>query len=127
MSGMERFYIGDVVNEGIIFPLVTPSNEKTEHWLKVLSRFSDSYKQTEAKHAWADIISEVKLDDLTGRQTKDALKERRLHKAAALVADWSFDEKCTEENKIAFFEKAPQILEMVEYVANRLDFFVKKK
>lgn len=124
---MQEFFIKDQANEGIKLPLQHPDGTVTQHWIQVLSRFSDAAKKAEAEYSWNDLVSEMRLDDIRGEKTKAFIHSRRLGRAAALIKDWSFPEPCTEQARMDFLDKAPQILEMVEVVGSRLDLFIKKK
>ncbi len=127
---MEEFFTKDKANEGKVLPLYNPeTGEKSQHWLKVLGVDSDAYfkAETAMQRAMPGIQAEAKgLDGAEAQLTfvADKQKEWKRKIVAAVIADWSFDKPCNEEEKIDFLTKAPQIVTAVDgFISDRRLFF----
>lgn len=136
---MDEFFTRDKANEGVVLPLFRPDDgTKTEHWLKILGVDSDAYfkAETAMRRAMPGIEAEAKSlkgneEQLTFIAEKQAEWQRKV--LAAVIVDWSFDKEgvpekdrkeCTEENKVEFLTKAPQIAKAVDtFVSDRRLFF----
>lgn len=122
-QSMDAFFTTDKAEEGIKIPLVTPEGTPTDHWIRIRGVDSEHFREAEArcKRKLVEYLTNEKLKDKQ-KEEKRITEERVL--TAALVKEWSFDEECTHTNVVKFFNKAPQIQEMVNKVsANRTFFF----
>ena len=52
-------------------------------------------------------------------------EEGRLKLQAALIVDWSFEEPCTEDNKLELLREAPYIAKQVDEFAGKRSNFIK--
>lgn len=120
---LQDFFTRKTANEGKKVPLLAPDGSETEHWLLVRGMDSDEFRKAEAKGRRRAIeVAETK----DAEKIVAALEETRLETVAALVADWSFSEKCTRENVVNAFREAPQIMDAVNrFAGNRTNFFSK--
>lgn len=119
---MKEFHTRERANEGLRLPLYRPDGTKSRHWLQVRGTDSDAFRlaETRAKRRVPDIAANPETRD-------EAMRELELGCIAALIADWSFDEKLTDDAAIKFLREAPQIADQVnEVAAQRARFFAKK-
>lgn len=130
MNEMEEFFTRDNANEGTKIDLFRPDGTKSDHWLVILGTDSDAYHLTNAKarRALSTIEIEARLiEDLAQRE--DFLlgkqKEWEVKIIASLLKSWSFEKEPTEENKIDFLTKAPQIREQINRLSTRRQLFIK--
>ena len=125
MSDMDQFFTDDKASEGKKIPLVTPSGEKTEHWLKVRSIDSEEYRLAKSASMRVAIgLNESNESESAKRKKRD---KAVLSMIASLIAGWSFEKECTTKNVIELLRKAPQIREEVEaFASNRKEYYAKK-
>ena len=122
--GMDEFFTREIANEGRRVDLVHPDGTPSEHWLQIRGMDADAFKiaETGAKREAVEISQ---IDDDKKRAV--AIADVELKTIAALIADWSFDQKCTSKEVVKFLREAPQIAEMVNrYAARRSLFFGKE-
>lgn len=118
---MQEFFTRKAANEGKKVPLYLPNGEKSDHWLIVRGVDSDEFKLAESK-AKRNAINLAQIEDENERI--EAVRTTELESIAALIANWSFNQKCTPDNVVKFLREAPQIADMVNrYAANRKGFF----
>lgn len=117
MSNMDRYRTREKANIARRVPLYDPATgEATEDWLDVRSSMSDAFKRARAEALQA--ASDIAMDpDVAGREEALARVQSRMH--AALVADWSFDVPCTEENVAEFLHDSPHVTSLVVGIADR--------
>jgi len=119
---MDQFKTREKASEGVKIPLLTPDGKKTDHWLLVRSSWSDEY-QAAKNQLFRDATSHGKQIADAPESEKERLSAeldrlRRAKSGAALIVEWSFDGmECSEQAKIDFLIEAPQILAMVEHIA----------
>tara|TARA_R110000765_G_scaffold44477_3_gene92167 strand:- start:398 stop:820 length:423 start_codon:yes stop_codon:yes gene_type:complete len=119
---MDQFKTRDKANEGVRIPLSKPGGAPTEHWLIVRSAWSDEF-QFARNAMFRDAVEESKAVSCApeaeqGKLRREFDRKRRAKAVAALIAEWSFDEtECSEQSKIDFLLDAPQVLAMVEHIA----------
>ena len=121
---MKEFYTRQKANEGNRIPLYHPDGTASEHWMLIRGIDSDTFRKTEvlAKRRAME-IAQIKSEEARNK----AVHEEELRCIASLVADWSFEDECTEINVVNFLREAPQIADMVNrYAARRTEFFAKK-
>ncbi|CAM0070117.1 Tail assembly chaperone [Vibrio phage K251 g3] len=118
---MQEFFTRQKANEGKKIPLYLPDGKPSDHWLVVRGVDSDHFKQAETRGK-RQAITIAKIEGADERA--QAIRDTELTCIAALVADWSFDQECTEPNVVNFLREAPQIADMVNQVAaKRASFF----
>jgi len=126
---MEQFYTRDKANEGVTLPLSLPNGDMTEESLTILGIDSDDFKRAnteEQRKISTTLEIAAKIDDDEERLAFVTKREAdsKLIILAALIKAWSFEEECTEENKINFLRNAPQIADAINsYAADRKRFF----
>jgi hypothetical protein len=111
---IEQFFIREKANEGKKLPLFTPDGKATEHWLVILSQWSDAFlsRRDAAMRAAAKEIAGL---DEAARKVR--AESELLQLKAALVSAWSFDLPCTGENVVNLLKNAPQIAERIDQLA----------
>jgi hypothetical protein len=121
---MEEFYTRNKANEGVILPLTFPNGEASDHWLRVRGVDSDQFRQAESDSN----RKAVELALIEDKEERDKeVRTVELFCIASLVADWSFDKECIDENVVDFLREAPQISDAVNrFAARRSEFFRKK-
>jgi hypothetical protein len=67
----------------------------------------------------------AQMDDADAREM--AFNERKVVMVSALVADWSFEQKCTVKNVQDFLRSAPQFLDQLDrFASDRALFFANR-
>ena len=121
---MKEFYTRQVANEGVKLPLYLPDGKASEHWITVRGIDSDHFRTAEsvAKRKAVE-IAQLQTD----QERAEAVREAELLCISALVAGWSFEEPCDEDNVVNLLREAPQIADMINrFSARRAEFFTKK-
>lgn len=120
---MQQFFTREKANDGAKMPLQLPDGTETKYWLLVRGIDSDAFRK-------ANAAANQRLLHITEEEEKDpgkveAIKEEcKLSLIVALIAGWSFDMPCTEENVASFLKEAPYIRDGVDrFAANRKLFF----
>lgn len=120
-ASMEMFFTRGNANKGIKLPLYAPDGTKTDHWVRILGIDSDVYRSVEHEERRKALTLRGKSPE----EISQAMEESSDRILSALVVGWSFDEPCTEENKIRFLREAPQIAEQInKFSGDRRLFFV---
>lgn len=106
--------------------MVTPDGEETEHYLIVRGIDSDEFQRADAK-ARSAMLEQMRRNKEKGIATTDGnLEDHKLTIVSSLIAEWSFNEPCTEPNIRKFLTEAPQIREEVDrFAVDRRRFFKK--
>ncbi len=121
MSDMDQFKTREAANEGQIMYLADPATgEKTEHWMRVLSQWSDAFQEAKAEAQREAYKRSLGLSD------EEAVRIKQDQLTAALVAEWSFDQPCTLDNVAAFLREAPQIRDQVDLIGSQDSRFFSK-
>lgn len=123
MPSMTDYFTREAANAGIKCPLTLPDGTDTGDWLHILGVDSDYFRK---KEAWAQrrLMQHATIEDDDKRA--EAVENDRLVVLASLVSSWSFDEECTEANKVKLFKEAPKLAELVDLkAAQRAAFFIK--
>lgn len=120
MTGMTEFYTSQSAEDGVTIPLYKPDGSKSDHSIKIRGVDSEVFRiaETLAKRKAVDI---GRLTDENERAA--AALNARIELAASLVIGWTFDEKCTHQNVVRFFQNAPQIVDMVDRIAGDRSLF----
>lgn len=124
MTQMSDFYTRDKANEGIKLPLSKPDGTKTDHYVHILGRDSDAFREADAE-AKRNALKIAQIDDET--ELKKSAEEAKLSLIAKLVIGWSFEEELTFENIKTFLKEAPQIADKIDQVAGMRALFFKEK
>lgn len=120
----ESFFTKELSEEGVKVPLALPDGSRTDHWMVLLSTDSDAFKRG------CVAVNQRFLKDAGKEQSaaeKLADKEKRnMLYLSLLIKEWSFDEPCTEANKVRVLSNAPALADMVDRFANQRANFFKK-
>ena len=118
---MKEFYTRKKSNEGVKLPLVFPDGSPSKHWLLVRSIQSDAFREIVAEDSRRQILNssvEKDEDKVTPATHTELL--------CTLIAGWSFEQECTDENKHKFLTEAPQVADEIDkFAANKKRFFSK--
>lgn len=114
INNQSAFFTRTAANKGVKVPLHTPDNKPTEHWLLVRGVNSDQFRN--AKISQAREMARISVIKDKGERENE-LAKAHCGIVASLIADWSFDEECNEENVVAFLLEAPQLCDKVDIVA----------
>jgi len=121
MTDMDQFKTREKANEGEVVYLADPATgEKTEHWIRVFSQWSDSFQAAKAEAQREAYKRSLGLSD------EEAVRIKQDQLTAALVADWSFEQECTMDNVVAFLQEAPQIRDQVDLIGSQDSRFFSK-
>lgn len=88
------------------YPLVFPGQGDTGHWLKIRNRHSEEFRQADLK-AQRQISALVVANGSFEKIDKDMLDDINMRAFCKLVASWSFEEECNEDNLMEFFNNNP--------------------
>lgn len=114
-SRMGMFKTRNRVQKPVRQFLINPeTGELTSEYLDIRSSLSDEF--TAARDRSMQEVGEI--DEKDPEKRKAAVKEIQLRMSASLVAGWSFDEPCTEENVVGLLREAPQVRNLVNAVAD---------
>lgn len=122
MASFGKHKVRERANEGNKVPLIDIDGTDSGDWLVIRSRLSDSFRKAREK-ALRVVAKAAKISEEAGYVAKD---EQELICVAHLIADWSFDEPCTLENRIQFLNDAPHIRDKVDVYAGRDENFFTK-
>ena len=112
MSSMVSYMLDrDRLQEGIRLPLHDPQGQLTDDWIQVRSMHS---KEFEA------VMEEAEEKLRKGSANQETLT---LTAQVALVAGWSFDEKCNKSNIRKFLVSAPHIAKRIDRAAGNNALF----
>lgn len=120
---MNAFFTRQASNEGIIVPLVTPTGEATEHWIRMRGVDSDVFRDVEVSSRRGLIAIAQKPPE----ERKEAIEAEKIKLIACLVIAWSFEQECTLENVCAFLKEAPQIADEIDRIASKRALFFAKR
>ncbi|WP_162207444.1 hypothetical protein, partial [Dyella japonica] len=87
-------------------PLVFLGQGDTGHWLKIRNRHSEEFRQADLK-AQRQISALVVANGSFEKIDKDMLDDINMRAFCKLVASWSFEEECNEDNLMEFFNNNP--------------------
>ena len=121
---MKEFFTRQGANEGIRLDLFLLDGTKSEHFMQIRGMDSDEFHIAEMKaKRTAHRLAEIDSDTERAMAVMDAENEC----IAALIADWSFPQECTQKNKVDFLREAPQIAAEINKLAAKRSVFFKKK
>lgn len=118
---MKHYHTRERAATAIRVPLRDPATgAPTEDWIEVRSSLSDQF--IEARDA--SLQAAPRIGALPPEEKKEAIKEQQLKLKSSLVAGWSFEEECNEDNVVEFLRNAPQVQSVVVNVADsNVSFF----
>ncbi len=121
-NSMSSFFTRGNANLGIDLPLYLPDGTKSEHSIHILGTDSDLFRQKEMDEKRRAVTDSRGKEPVEMEQLR---KEAQLRLLSCLITSWTFEEECTEENKINFLREAPQVAEAINtHAADRALFFV---
>ena len=132
MKDLEGFATAKLSEEGVKIPLTDVEGNETEHWIKIKSTDSVSFKKAQSKfrkklleiHELAEadenLDSVIEADKIT------------LALLASVVVSWSFKNddgtpyKCTNSNIIKVLKDAPILAQEIDVASARRKNFIKR-
>jgi hypothetical protein len=118
---MEQFFTRDKANEGKKLSLVLPDGKPSDEWIVIRSLDSDAYQKASLKRQ--RLALKTAESDLTDEELDALSMQAGLDVLVSLVADWSFDDPCNEENVRKLLINAPQIKDAIDVAAHKRAFF----
>lgn len=103
-----------------------PGVGETGHYLMIRSRYSEQYRNAEAKATRQ--VRALSLAKGEGVQLdEEVLKGIQDIAFASLVESWSFEEECNTTNVVEFFEANPHMYDIVNVTAAQDELFFAKR
>lgn len=125
----EDFYSRAKANEGEKLPLSLPDGTPTQEFIIVRGVDSDEFLAAEQKGNY-NLLMQMQRErqqqeiDKDFKPDQEFRKENKIALIASLVAGWSFDMECTDENVRQLFREAPSLMAEVDRLAaDRKRFF----
>lgn len=116
------FFTVPGASAGRKFPLRLPDGTATDHYLIVLGVDAPAVRKAMIELA-RTVRDEIK-DDSTDEHKVEVRDRANLHAQAALVADWSFPQECTQEAVLDLLSNNPGLAREVDQLAgDRIRFF----
>jgi hypothetical protein len=119
------FYVKEKAEQGRRVSLSNPDGTSSSHWMVIRSVFSGHYEEA-ARQAIRSAAGEVMEIAASGsaadarRSAKLLARRRKARLVAALIADWSLTEECSEQEKTDFLIKAPRLRRQIEKVSESI-------
>jgi hypothetical protein len=129
MASFKQLTTRALHNEGAVLNVVGPDGKATGETIRVRGVDSDEFRRVDSasRRDMIRFLSE-KGDADKARDSDEFNKfteEGRLKLQAALIVDWSFEEPCTEDNKLELLREAPYIAKQVDEFAGKRSNFIK--
>ena len=118
---MQEFFTKEANSTPQKLPLKLKSGEATEHYIMLIGTESDAFRLAQSK-----ALREGAIKATAGEYDDKTAKELDLNLVASLIDSWSFDEECTQENKVNFLDNAPYIRDAINSFSAEQDNFLKK-
>lgn len=99
-------------NNTIPVPFTYPGEKDTGEVLHLRSRHSDEYRNADMQ-AQRQISSLIAAAGSLEKADRELMEDIQMRAFCKLVAGWSFEEECNEENLMEFFEANPQAYDIV--------------
>lgn len=121
----QDFYVKKKAEQGRRVDLSSPEGTPSGHWMVIRSVLSSQYEQT-FKQISHDALNEVMQIAMAGDKSavaqlsKTLGRNRKARLVASLIADWSFDAECSEQEKIKFLISAPRLRRQIERVSESI-------
>lgn len=129
--GMAAFNVVEMSNEGVKLFLHLPDGTKTDEFIVVRGADSKIFRTHQARANREKVKATQKHNLLKKSEQDPAVLDKQLvaigrRLVATLVADWSFEAECTEENVAKFLADAPQVQDQIDiFAGDRSNFFTK--
>lgn len=108
-----------------VMPISYPGIGLTEDTLTIRSRYAKEFRAADAKASRQ--LSSMAMAAKGKPLDSDIIKDIEDRAFAALVADWSFDEECNEDNVVEFLRDNPNIFDEINSKAAQDSLFLKSK
>lgn len=128
---MTAFHSRSKANEGAKQFLSFPDGTLSDEFVVIRGMDSDAFRTAQDASNFDLMIQINKEKELRlagkGEGLDKAFRaENKLKLIASLVADWSFDSECNEENVVEFLREAPHICDSIDrFASDRKRFFNK--
>ena len=118
---MKEFFTKEANSTPQKLPLKLKSGEATEHYLMLIGTESDCFRSAQSK-----ALRDGAIKATAGEYDEKTAKDLDLNLVASLIDSWSFDEECSQENKVKFLDNAPYIRDAINVFSSDQDNFLKK-
>ncbi len=118
---MQEFFTKEANSTPQKLPLKLKTGEPTEHYLMLVGVESDVFRIAQSK-----ALREGAIRATAGEYDDKTAKDLDLNLVASLIDSWSFEQDCTQENKVKFLDNAPYVRDAVNSFSAEQDNFLKK-
>ena len=131
MKDLDAFATGQLGEEGVKLPLKDVEGNETEHWIKIKSTDSISFKKAQSKFRKKLVSIHEEGGDSETIQAMEATEKYSNELLASLVVDWSFHEDdgskypCTKSNILKVFKDAPMLAQEIDVASAKRKNFIK--
>lgn len=121
----QDFYTREPASAGRRVDLMHADGSPSGEWMQIRSVLSDEYESAaRALPAMAikDLVSVAKASHPADakRLHKKLRREQKARLVGSLIAAWSFDLDCTEEEKIKLLVSAPRLRRQIELISESI-------
>lgn len=120
-----QFYVKSRAEQGRRVSLFNSDGTPSGQWMVIRSVHSSQYEEAIRKvsrDAVTDVIQIAKAggEQEAARAARRLARARRAKLVAALIAEWSFEQECSEQEKTDFLIKAPRLRRQIEKVSESI-------
>ena len=121
----QDFYVRQRAEEGRRVDLSNPDGTPSGHWMVVRSVLSSQYEEAFkqiSRAALGEVMQIASAGDKAAiaLMTKTLRRNRKARLVASLIADWSFDCDCSEQEKTRLLVSAPRLRRQIEKVSESI-------
>jgi len=121
----QDFYVIQRAEEGRRVDLSNPDGTPSGHWMVVRSVLSSQYEEAFkqiSRTALGEVMQIASAGDKAAiaLMTKMLRRNRRARLVASLIADWSFDCDCSEQEKTRLLVSAPRLRRQIERISETI-------
>jgi len=134
MSNIKDFFTKPAAEAGCKLPVKAPDGSDTGDWVEIVGTESDQFRQAKIvaeREAFAETVrfkaSERGGENPCKHDSDGVLRDINTRLIASTIVSWSFDDDCTDDNKIALLDNAEYIRDLVNTSAADNGTFFKKK
>ncbi|MGV8864107.1 MAG: hypothetical protein ACOH2T_23425 [Pseudomonas sp.] len=121
----QDFYVKQKAEEGRRVDLSNPDGTPSGHWMVVRSVLSSQYEEAFKQISRAALDDVMRIASAGDRaavtlMTKTLGRSRKARLVASLIADWSLDCDCSEQEKTRLLVSAPRLRRQIERVSETI-------
>jgi hypothetical protein len=131
MKDLDAFATGKLGEEGVKIPLRDVEGNETEHWIKIKSTDSMSFKKAQSKFRRKLVSVHEEQESSDSIQALEATEKFSNELLASLVVDWSFHDDdgskypCNKANILKVFKDAPMLAQEIDTASAKRKNFIK--